>query len=191
GGLPRSALFPSTTLFGSAVALVALLAGVAARSLGAPSWLVTLLAVTAYAAGGYFGLREGLASLRELEINVDLLMLLAAGGAALIGSWPEGATLLFLFSLSNVLQSYALGRSRQAIRKLLDLRPATALVKRDGREVEVLVETLEVGDTVIIKPGDNIPVDGVVTSGESSVDQASITGESIPVAKRRTEERRV
>jgi len=167
-----------------AVTLVALLAGVAARSLGAPSWLVTLLAVTAYAAGGYFGLREGLASLRELEINVDLLMLLAAGGAALIGSWPEGATLLFLFSLSNVLQSYALGRSRQAIRKLLDLRPATALVKRDGREVEVLVETLEVDETVIIKPGDSIPVDGIVTSGESSVNQASITGESIPVAKR-------
>src|SRR5690606_7721816 len=166
------------------VTLVALLAGVAARSLGAAPWLETLFAVSAYVAGGYFGLIAGLRSLRELEINVDILMLLAAGGAAIIGSWPEGATLLFLFSLSNVLQSYALGRSRQAIRKLLDLRPATAHVMRGGEEVEVLVETLAVGETVIIKPGDSIPVDGIVTSGESSVNQASITGESIPVAKR-------
>ena len=165
------------------VTLVALLAGVAARSLGAAPWLETLFAVIAYVAGGYFGLIAGLRSLRELEINVDILMLLAAGGAAIIGSWPEGATLLFLFSLSNVLQSYALGRSRQAIRKLLDLRPATAHVIRGGDEVEVLVETLAVGETVIIRPGENIPVDGIVTSGESLVDQASITGESVPVEK--------
>lgn len=165
------------------VTLVALLAGVAARSLGAAPWLEMIFAVVAYVAGGYFGLVAGLKSLRELEINVDILMLLAAGGAAIIGSWPEGATLLFLFSLSNVLQSYALGRSRRAIRKLLDLRPATAHVVRGGEEVEVLVETLAVGETVIIRPGENIPVDGIVTSGESLVDQASITGESVPVEK--------
>lgn len=166
------------------VTLVALLSGVAARALGAPGWLVTVFATISYVAGGYFGLLASIQSLRRLEINVDLLMILAAGGAALIGSWPEGATLLFLFSLSNVLQSYALGRSRQAIRKLLDLRPATALVRRNGREVEVLVEMLGVGETVIIKPGESIPVDGVVTLGESSVDQASITGESVPVDKK-------
>lgn len=163
------------------VTLLALVAGVIVQSVGTAAWLVTTLAVIAYAAGGYFGLMAGLKSLRELEINVDLLMLLAAGGAALIGSWPEGATLLFLFSLSNVLQNYALERSRNAIRSLLDLRPATALARRDGREVEVLVEMLEPGETVIIKPGDRIPVDGVVVKGTSAVDQASITGESMPV----------
>ena len=166
------------------VTLLALIGGVAIRSLGAPDWLITGLAVLAYAAGGYYGLLEGLRDLRNFQINVDLLMVLAAGGAALIGSWPEGATLLFLFSLSNLLQNYAMDRSRKAIQKLLDLRPETALVRRDGQEVEVPVEDLLVNEIVIVRPGERIAVDGEVVEGESSVDQASITGESIPVEKR-------
>jgi Cd2+/Zn2+-exporting ATPase len=166
------------------ITLLTLIGGVVARALGGPGWLVTSLAVLSYAAGGYYGLIEGIQALLRLQINVDLLMIVAAIGAALIGSWPEGATLLFLFSLSNLLQNYALDRSRQAIRELLDLRPATALVRRNGKEVEVAVESLQPGEIVIIKPGDSIPVDGTVARGESSVDQASITGESIPVEKR-------
>ncbi len=163
--------------------LLALLGGVLARSLGAPEALIAALAALAYLAGGYYGVMDGLETLREFRLDVNFLMLLAALGAAIIGNWPEGATLLFLFSLSNLLQNYAMDRSRQAIRKLLDLRPATAIVKRSGREVEALVETLEIGEIVIVRPGERIPVDGTVIAGESSVDQSSITGESIPVEK--------
>ncbi len=166
-----------------AATLLALAGGWFARRLGAPIGLEAALAVLAYGAGSYYGILDGFAAIRRFRIDVNFLMILAAIGAALIGSWPEGAMLLFLFSLSNLLQNYAMDRSRKAIRKLLDLRPATALVRRGGEEVEVLVETLEVGEVVIIKPGERIPVDGKVDSGQSSVDQASITGESTPVEK--------
>lgn len=166
-----------------AVTLLALISGVLARSLGAPEALIAAFAAIAYMAGGYYGVVDGLQTLREFRLDVNFLMLLAALGAALIGNWPEGATLLFLFSLSNLLQNYAMDRSRQAIRKLLDLRPATAIVRRGGHEVEALVDTLTVGEVVIVRPGERIPVDGTVLAGESSVDQSSITGESIPVEK--------
>jgi len=141
------------------------------------------LYVLAYASGGFFGAWEGLRALRHLELNIDFLMVVAALGAAAVGEWAEGAILLFLFSLSNTLQGYALGRSRQAIRALMDLRPAEALVRRDGREERVSVEALVVGDVVIVKPGERIPVDGRVVAGATAVDQSTITGESMPVEK--------
>jgi len=166
-----------------AVTLLSLGVGWALRALGAPPAPVTVLAVVAYLAGGYYGTLDGLRTLRGLRIDVNLLMVVAALGAALIGNWPEGATLLFLFSLSNVLQAYAIDRSRQAIRKLLDLRPATATVLRDGAEVEVPVEAVQLDDVVIVRPGERIPVDGSVMRGQSSVDQSTITGESMPVQK--------
>jgi Zn2+/Cd2+-exporting ATPase len=163
--------------------LLGLVGGVAARALGAPGWLVSTLAAISYAAGGYFGLKAGIRDLLKLQINVDLLMILAATGAAIIGSWAEGATLLFLFSLSNLLQNYALDRSRNAIRSLLDLRPTTALVRRNDKEVMVAIDDLVIDDVVIVKPGERIGVDGVVVTGQSAVDQSSITGESVPVDK--------
>jgi Cd2+/Zn2+-exporting ATPase len=166
-----------------ALALLSLVGGIAARALGMPGWLVNALAALSYTAGGYFGLKAGINDLLKLQINVDLLMILAATGAAVIGSWAEGATLLFLFSLSNLLQNYALDRSRNAIRKLLDLRPTTALVRRNDKEVLVAIEDLVIDDVVIVKPGERIGVDGVVVIGQSAVDQSSITGESIPVEK--------
>jgi Zn2+/Cd2+-exporting ATPase len=167
-----------------ATTLIALLLGLLLRALGAPNWTIVVLATLSYFAGGTFGLIDGIRTLREGQINVDLLMIIAAFGAALIGSWPEGATLLFLFSFSNLLQSYALDRSRKAIEKLLDLRPRTATVLQDGNETEINVEDLEIGQIVLIRPGEAIAVDGIVVHGESSVDQASITGESVPVQKR-------
>ncbi len=145
--------------------------------------LERILYVLAYISGGFFGAWEGLRALRRLELNIDFLMVVAALGAAAIGEWAEGATLLFLFSLSNTLQGYALGRSRKAIRALMDLRPAEALVRRDGREELVPVEALRVGDVVIVKPGERIPIDGQVLSGFTAVDQSTITGESMPVDK--------
>lgn len=143
-----------------------------------------LLYVLAYASGGFFGAWDGLRALRHLELNIDFLMVVAALGAATIGEWAEGATLLFLFSLSNTLQGYALGRSRKAIRALMDLRPAEALVRRGDREEVVPVEALRVGEVVIVRPGERIPVDGQVLEGFTAVDQSTITGESMPVDKR-------
>jgi len=142
------------------------------------------LYVVSYLSGGYFGVIEGVQSLRKLEINVDFLMVLAALGAASIGQWAEGATLLFLFSLSNTLQSYALNRSRRAIRALMDLRPPEALVRRpDGSEALVPVEALQLADRVIVKPGERLPIDGKLVAGHTTIDQSAITGESMPVEK--------
>ncbi len=138
----------------------------------------------AYLAGGAYATRDALAALvGERTVDVDLLMIVVALGAALIGHWPEGATLLFLFSLGNTLEHFALGRTRQAVRALMDLSPEDALTVRDGREERVPVAALAVGETVIVKPGERLPVDGTVVAGESAVDQAPITGESVPVAK--------
>jgi Zn2+/Cd2+-exporting ATPase len=142
------------------------------------------LYIVAFAAGGYFGLIGGIKELvQERRLNVDLLMILAAIGAAVIGQPAEGAVLLFLFSLSNTLQSYAMDRSRKAIEKLLDLRPPTATVRRGSRLVILPVEQLVIGDVVIVRPGERFPIDGTVISGTSTADQSSITGESIPVPK--------
>ncbi len=152
--------------------------------LGAPQTIVTSLYVIAYATGGSYGLKAGLESLRARTIDIDLLMILAALGAAAVGAPFEGAMLLFLFSLSNVLQAYALDRTRNAIRALMKLRPDQAEVRRGSRLVTLPVEEIVIGDRFVLRPGDRIPLDGTVVEGESTVDQAPITGESMPVAKR-------
>lgn len=140
--------------------------------------------VAAYLTGGYAGTVQSVKALIRFEINVDILMILAAAGAAIIDNWLEGATLLFLFSLSNTLQDYAMGRSRRAIHSLIKLRPDEALVRfEDGSEEYMPVEELSVGDLIIVKPGERIPIDGVVKSGTSTVNQSAITGESTPVTK--------
>jgi Cd2+/Zn2+-exporting ATPase len=167
----------------TAITLVTLLSAWLAEHFGA-ALTATLLYIIAYITGGAFGLKGGLESLRERTIDVDLLMVLAALGAAIVGAPFEGALLLFLFSLSNVLQDYAMDRTRNAIRALMKLRPNQAQVRRGSRLVTLPVEQIVVGDRFLIRPGDRIPLDGSVVEGESSVDQASITGESMPVAKR-------
>lgn len=140
--------------------------------------------MAAYLTGGYAGTVQSIKALIKFEINVDVLMILAAAGAAIIDNWLEGAVLLFLFSLSNTLQDYAMGRNRRAIRSLMKLRPDKALVRNaDGSESYRAVEDLTTGETIIVKPGERIPIDGRVRSGVSTVDQAAITGESIPVTK--------
>jgi len=137
-----------------------------------------------YVFGGYYAVREAVDGLREGAFDVDLLMVVAAAGAALLGRWLEGAFLLFLFSLGHALEHYAMGRARQAIESLADLAPDTALVRRAGEEREVAVDELRVGDTVLVKPNERIPADGIVVGGESAVNQAPVTGESVPVDKR-------
>jgi len=174
-GTRREALFVALTLAG-------LVAGWLAGRLGAP--LVAAVAYgVAYVFGGWDGLRNGLDALRHRTVDVDLLMVLAALGALVIGAPAEGATLLFLFSLSNLLQHYAIGRSRRAIQALMELRPDRARVLRDGQEVEVPVEEVRVGEVFVLRPGDRVPLDGIIVRGESALDESSITGESMPVDK--------
>ncbi len=162
---------------------VGMIGGLLASWFGGPAWLVWTCYAGAYVFGGWYGLKESIAALQEPAVEIDLLMIIAALGALTIGAPFEGAMLLFLFSLSNVLQHYAIGRSRNAIRSLMQLRPESAQVLRDGAEVTVPIEDIEIGEVFVVRPGDRIPLDGVVDSGETTVDQSSLTGESVPVPK--------
>ena len=155
------------------------------RWLGLPAAAAIGLYAASYAFGGWDMTRHWLGSLRKgrLSFDIDLLMLLAAIGAAVLGEWLEGAFLLFLFSLAHALEHYALGRARGAIKALADLAPLIARVKRGEQMVEVPVEEVGTNDTVVVRPAERIPVDGVVQSGNSAVNQAPITGESVPVDK--------
>ena len=150
---------------------------------GVCGWVPWTLYVGGYVFGGYYTVREAIDTLRVGDFEVDFLMLVAAAGAAVLGKWLEGAFLLFLFSLGHALEHYAMGRARQAIESLADLAPDTALVRRNGTEEEISVDDLRVGDSVIVKPNERIPADGFVTDGESAVNQAPVTGESVPVDK--------
>ena len=137
----------------------------------------------AYLFAGQQGVRSAIASLREKVLDVDVLMVLAAIGAALIGAPFEGALLLFLFSFSNVLQRHAMDRTQRAIESLLTLRPSEALVKRDSGNIKLPVEEIEIGEIVIVRPGEQIAVDGELSEGSTNVDESSLTGESMPVSK--------
>lgn len=148
-----------------------------------PAWVPLSLFIAAYAFGGYYLLLEAIDSLRVRRLEIDALMLVAAAGAALLDQWAEGALLLVLFSLGHALEHYAMDRARRAISALADLAPPTAEVRRDGVVSQVPVGELRLGDTIIVRPNSRIPADGFVTLGSSSVDQAPITGESVPVDK--------
>lgn len=140
--------------------------------------------LVAYFAGGTYGVRAGIRSIRELTINVDILMILAALGAAYIGAPFEGAMLLFLFSLSNMLQAYAIGKTRKAIDSLMKLRPKEALVRIKSETKILPIEDIIINDIVIMRPGERVPLDGVIIEGHSSLDESSLTGESFPVTKK-------
>ncbi len=148
---------------------------------GAPYALGAL--AMAYAAGGWEpALRAGGALLRT-RLDVDLLMVVAAAGAAAVGAWVEGAILLFLFSLGNTLETFAFHHTRRSIRALMELRPDTATRLGENGPEDVPVTSLSVGDAVRVGPGERIPVDGVVEEGRSRVDESTLTGEPVPVRK--------
>ncbi len=150
----------------------------------APGWLPNACYIAAYFFGGFFTVREAIENLRAKKFEIDTLMLVAAIGAAAIGAFAEGALLLFLFSLGHALEHYAMGRAKKAIEALAKLAPQTATVRRDGQTREVPVEELVVGDVVIVRPNERLPADGFLVKGESSINQAPVTGESVPVDKR-------
>jgi len=153
------------------------------------SWLessegiVTLLYALAAATGAFHAARSGLYSLRTLSLDMNFLMTAAIIGAAVLGEWSEGATVAFLFSFGNTLQTYTMEKTRRSIQSLMELAPPEALVVKGGQEQRLPVEDIEVGDIIIVKPGERIAMDGTVLQGASAVNQATITGESIPVEK--------
>jgi Cd2+/Zn2+-exporting ATPase len=144
--------------------------------------LIPLFALTAII-GGYNSARTGLYGLRSWTFDMNFLMTVAVIGAATIGQWGEAATVAFLFSFGNTLQTYTMDKTRQSIRALMELAPPEALVRRGGQELRLPVEDIVMGDTIIVKPGERIAMDGIVKSGASAVNQATITGESVPVEK--------
>jgi Cd2+/Zn2+-exporting ATPase len=166
----------------TAIALVAVLAGALFPRVGLEPFALPVL-VLAYAAGGWHTTRQAFRALRSGELDVDLLMLLAATGAAVVGHWLEGAVLLFLFSLGNTLETYAFGRTRRSIEALVELRPEEAALVEEGGERVVRIEHLSPGDVVRVRPGERLPVDGIVVAGSSKVDESTLTGEATPVSK--------
>ncbi len=149
-----------------------------------PHDVILALYAGAYLAGGTIATRVALIDLRDRKVNVDLLMVTAAIGAAIVNAWAEGAVLLALFATSNALEHHALSRTRRAVEALMDLSPEVATrLGPDGGQRVVPVEELAVGDRILIRPGEKVAADAEVIRGESAVDQAAITGESIPVAK--------
>ena len=137
----------------------------------------------AYLLGGWDVARHAWHALRERHFDTDLLMIMAATGAAILGDFAEGALLLFLFSLGHSLEERTMDKARAAVEALADLAPKTALVRRDGSEVEIPVESLRLEELVMVRPSVRIPVDGIILKGRSAVDQSSVTGESMPVDK--------
>lgn len=174
--------------------LLSLIAGwIVEDSTSLPLAVPWALYLVAYVAGGFYSVQEAWESLRERHFDVNFLMIIAAIGAAVVGQPREGAVLMFLFSLSHTLETYAMGRTHASIRALMDMTPRTARVLRPDspdndntlQPVEVAVEAVQQGELVLVRPGEQIPTDGTIEEGESAVNEASITGESMPIEKQR------
>ncbi|KOF10813.1 cadmium transporter [Planococcus glaciei] len=138
--------------------------------------------------GGYGMFWTGLQNLTKLQFDMKTLMTIAIIGAVIIGEWREGAVVVFLFAVSEALESFSMNKARQSIRGLMDLAPARALIQRQGELMELDTEEIRIGDILIVKPGQKIAMDGTVLRGASSVNQAAITGESIPASKKAGDE---
>ena len=147
------------------------------RLLGEALFLITAVV------SGYSIAKNALRAAVRLSLDMNFLMILAAIGAFVIGHGEEGAAVLFLFYIAEYLEGYSVERARKSVEALVKLAPETAKVKRNGVEVEVHVHEVEIGERMLIRPGDKIPLDGIVVDGTSSVNQATITGESVPITK--------
>src|SRR6202007_3066409 len=154
------------------------------RTHSAPQSMVLGCFLVAIISGGWFIAPKAIAAARRFAPDMNLLMTIAVLGAAGIGEWSEGAAVAFLFALSELLESFSVARARRAIQSLLKLAPQTALLKDGNRFDEVSVEQVHVGDIIAVKSGARVPLDGEIVNGNSSVDQAPITGESMPVEKK-------
>jgi len=142
-----------------------------------PLYIMTIIT------GGYYVAKSGLYGLRSYTLDSNFLMTIAAIGAAVIGQWSESATVVFLFSVGNALQGYTMDKTRKSLRSMMELSPHEALVIRNHEEQHLPIEEILIGDIILVKPGERIAMDGTVTSGISAVNQAAITGESMPIEK--------
>ncbi|MEO1222090.1 MAG: HAD-IC family P-type ATPase, partial [Pseudomonadota bacterium] len=152
-------------------------------------WAPLACYVAAYFFGGFYTLKEAIDNARARRFKIDSLMLVAATGAAILGEFAEGALLLFLFSIGHALENYAMGRAKRAIDALAELAPDTATLLRAGEQIIVPVEELVVGDVVLVRPNERLAADGFVIDGQSAINQAPVTGESMPVDKRPVSDR--
>jgi heavy metal translocating P-type ATPase len=169
-----------SSLTSGVLLLVGFLVGIAEG----PALVQTAIYVVGAGVGGYFFVREAVENLMRKEIGIEMLMTAAAVAAIALGEAGEGAMLAFLYSISEAAEGYTAERTRSAVRALMKLAPKTATVRRGGKELEVEAEELVVGDVFLVRPGQAMPTDGVVVAGGSSVNQAPITGESVPVEKK-------
>ncbi|MFF2084512.1 heavy metal translocating P-type ATPase [Nocardia sp. NPDC058176] len=167
----------------AAAASVLFLLGLTAQFSGAPGWVATALYLACYGAGGWEPGLAGLRALRAKTLDVDLLMVVAAIGAAAIGQVLDGGLLIVIFAVSGALEAVATARTEDSVRGLLDYAPDTATLLTDGEERTVEAKALEVGAVILVRPGERIAADGTVLGGASEVDQATVTGESMPVDK--------
>ncbi|WP_252504154.1 heavy metal translocating P-type ATPase [Sporosarcina sp. Marseille-Q4943] len=154
------------------------------------STLSITLYIIAFLIGGFAKAKEGIEeTIADKQLNVEMLMVFAAIGSAVIGYWAEGAILIFIFAISGALETYTLNKSHKEISSLMELQPEEAwLIQRDGSTVKVATSSLSVGSRILVKPGERIPVDGVVMKGTTSVDMSAINGESVPVSKAEDDE---
>mgnify|MGYP001770233114 CR=1 FL=1 len=150
---------------------------------GEENIITSLLFAAAIVIGGYSLFKVGFQNLLHFEFDMKTLMTVAIIGAAIIGEWAEGAIVVILFAISESLERFSMDRARQSIRSLMDIAPKEALVRRNGQEMMIHVDDIAVGDIMIVKPGQKLAMDGVVVNGYSAVNQAAITGESVPVEK--------
>jgi Cd2+/Zn2+-exporting ATPase len=160
----------------------ALTAGLAATAFARPL-AAALLFVAGALVGGVYPARRAVTALRTRTVDINVLMVIAVAGALALGEWLEASSVVFLFALAQWLEARTLERARQAIRALVDLTPRDAIVKRNGGEQRVAVDAIAVGDVVIVRPGDKVPLDGTIVGGHSDVNEAPMTGESLPVDK--------
>ncbi|MCS1350595.1 heavy metal translocating P-type ATPase [Mechercharimyces sp. CAU 1602] len=182
GNERKKAWDPTTVRVASSTFLLILGAVLEGTAL-TPTIVAIVLYGVAALTGGYTMFIRGLRNLPRLQFDMNVLMTIAVIGAALIGEWREGAVVAVLFAFSELLEKASMDRARRSIQSVMDLAPRTALVIRNGEEVTLSVEEIAVGDRVLVRPGEKIPVDGIVLSGKSMVNQAAITGESVPVGK--------
>ncbi|MFR9727630.1 heavy metal translocating P-type ATPase [Saccharopolyspora sp. MS10] len=180
-GRRRLSTLPETRWAGAS--LLAFLLGLAADLGGAPSWTWWALYLVCYASGGWEPALAGLRALREKTLDVDLLMIVAAIGAASIGQVRDGALLIVIFATSGALEAYATARTEDSVRGLLDLAPETAVRVRAGAEERVPATELRVDDEVLVRPGERVGADGEVVAGGGEVDESTITGEPLPAPK--------
>lgn len=150
---------------------------------GAPRHVLMPVLAASAISGGWFTAPRGFRAVRSGVLDMNFLMTIAAIGAGAIGEWGEGASAMFLFSVAQMLEGYSMDRARNAIKALMDLSPPEATVKRNGAEITVPVDHVAVDESIVVRPGQRIPLDGTVISGHSAVNQAPITGESMPVDK--------